>query len=537
MDREIRAMHENSDASEDSEEEEEEVVKKPKRSVRTAARSRRNIKEDSDDGDSSVDQQPRSNGTPSRPTRRCAAATQLKMSSAVKSDLKSEKEALGSALEESEAEMLNSSDDSSESEKRPTKRSKKRKANDSSDEEYEEGLFNDDSSENDSEEYQSDDSDEGVARKSKRPQRSCARNKKSYKVTEQDLGTADEESADEDTGPSILISPSKNSAMPYGSPKLREKARARRRPLVKDDESSDDDSHKQTYFQHKCAQKKSPSKLKTTSIDCPSKYDEITMMELPKGEPHICYVTPDNKNRHCFTLETMYRIAISKRSETSALLSSSGPLQFLQPPHFRTSISDDLLDQIASRFGRLSLVIEDSSLYKKMKARSSGNFRGDIDLDDDMDNFDSDGEYVGPHRQGRNGQNFDERFQRYIQSWMGSQDIYCCPLCYNEASRRQGNMDDDEIVEDDASDDEGNNDQKEDRFSFLDDPMTILGCLDGQEFAVASTFCFRLLTGVKNHLRSIHHVDLTVIQGNDLFKRFQVRRRLIYELLHSIFSC
>jgi hypothetical protein len=88
-----------------------------------------------------------------------------------------------------------------------------------------------------------------------------------------------------------------------------------------------------------------------------------------------------------------------------------------------------------------------------------------------------------------------------------------------------------EMIEDDASDDDDDDDEnvnekKEDRFSFLDDPMTILGHLDHQKFEIASTFCFRLLTGVKNHLRSVHHVDLTILEGNDLFKRFQVRRHL-----------
>ncbi|KAL7509050.1 hypothetical protein ACHAXN_006073 [Cyclotella atomus] len=514
MNREIAAMREN--ASESSEEE---VVRKPRR--RAPPRNRRNLKESDseelEDSDGSNEEPPTrpSRDTPSRPTRKCAADTKMKMSSAVKADRLSEKEALADAVEESEAEMLDSSD--SESDEKP--KAKKRKANDSDDEEYNEGLFNDDeTSENDSEEEEeyASESDDGD-RRSSRPKRSCAK-KNSYKVND-DIGTADEESADEDAGPSILVSPSRKSTMAFGSPKLRQKARARRKPLA---ESSDEDSYKQTYFQHKQAQKESPTKLKTTTVDCPSEHDEITMMPLPKGKPHICFVTPDKQNRHCFTIETMYRIAISKASSDSntSRLSNNGPLQFLQPPHFRTPISDDLLDQIACRFGREALVIEDSPLYKKLRKRSTGNFRGDVDLDDEMDEFDSDGEFVG----GRGtGQNFDERFQRYVQSFMGSQDVYCCPLCYNEAYRRYGNQGDEEMIEDDASDSDGENEVKEDRFDFLDDPMTILGSADNHRFVIASTFCFKLLVGVKNHLRSVHHVDLTAIQGNDLFKRFQIR--------------
>ena len=41
---------------------------------------------------------------------------------------------------------------------------------------------------------------------------------------------------------------------------------------------------------------------------------------------------------------------------------------------------------------------------------------------------------------------------------------------------------------------EEENDGGEDRFSFLDDPLTILSGLDHDEFEVASTFCFRFLS-------------------------------------------
>ncbi len=65
--------------------------------------------------------------------------------------------------------------------------------------------------------------------------------------------------------------------------------------------------------------------------------------------------------------------------------SPSGALQFLQPPHFRVPMEDDLLDQIASRFGRSSLVIEHSSMYKKMEGSA-------YHYDDELDDFDEDGE-------------------------------------------------------------------------------------------------------------------------------------------------
>jgi hypothetical protein len=247
------------------------------------------------------------------------------------------------------------------------------------------------------------------------------------------------------------------------------------------------------------------------------------MMKLPKDKPHVCYIAPDGETRHCFTLETLYRIAIfAPKNIDDNNNNAPEQLQFLQPPHFRSPMEDDMIDQIGSRFGRGALVIENSTLYKKMKQRSWGGSVGFADaLDDEMDEFDSDGEYTGGT--GGVGQNFNDRFQRYVQNLMGSQDVYCCPVCYIEADRRLGNMGDEEIAEDDPSDDVDNaNTEHVDRFSFLDDPLTILGHLDHQTFEIASTFCFRLLSGVKNHLKAVHGVNLKEIEGNDLFKRFQV---------------
>merc|ERR1719356_135002 len=72
-------------------------------------------------------------------------------------------------------------------------------------------------------------------------------------------------------------------------------------------------------------------------------------------------------------------------------------------------------------------------------------------------------------------------------------------------------------------DDDTSVDSSEERFSFLDDPLTILGSLDNNKFKVASFFCFRLLSGVKRHMKVVHGINLKDVQGNDLFKRFQVR--------------
>ena len=261
------------------------------------------------------------------------------------------------------------------------------------------------------------------------------------------------------------------------------------------------------------------SGLRTTHINCSSLIDDITMMNLPKNKPHVCYVSPDKTTRHCFTLDTLYRIAISAKGgdDDRHTSTSSEPLQFLQPPHFRSPMEDDLIDQIASRFGRSALVIENSAVYKKIK----GGRLGASNLDE-LDEFDEDGNFVGDDEEG-NGVNFQDRFNRFITTLMGSSDVYCCPLCYIEADRRLGYQDDDEMVEDDESGGEQRDDSQVDRFAFVDDPLTILGNLDQEAFEVAATFCFRLLSGLKKHLKVVHGVNLSDIEGNDLFKRFQVR--------------
>ncbi len=90
-------------------------------------------------------------------------------------------------------------------------------------------------------------------------------------------------------------------------------------------------------------------------------------------------------------------------------------------------MDDNLLDQIASRFGRASLIIENSSIYKKMKGAAYFN-------DGELDNFDKDGKYIGLNASPSGGRaTFRERFERYMQSLMGSANIYCCPLCFIEA--------------------------------------------------------------------------------------------------------
>ena len=519
-----------------------------------------------------------------RPRRQCKTLTEQKNRKAIQSDMLSEKEALGNMLEDDDKELLANSDSSGDSDgseelvtqpKRRGGSAKKKKKKgispkskskyDDDDEDYDEDAPSSDKSDDDDEDMSDyeEESDTAPKRRSTR-QRSSPRNgskKTSYKDVDdsaEDIGTADEDSNDEETGPSILMSPARksNATGIYGhSPGSRKMARMGRSPLDvhEDDGSESDDSgdkgrskkkrepkkkrrkvgSDESESEHSSEEdddggggKKSPpmSQLKTTHINCPSTTDEITMAPLPKNKPHVCYIAPDGKTRHCFSIDTLYRIAItSKSNEPSnsivSLIDNSQKLKFLQPPHFRSPMEDDLLDQIASRFGRGALNIENSAICKKINGTSYSISGGDLD------EFDEDGEYIGyAAAGGGGGSNFQERFERYLQSLMGSQDIYCCPLCYNESDRRLGNAQDEEMLEDDGSDeDDDEQGASGDRFHYMDDPMTILGNLDDHEFQVASTFCFRYLKDVKEHLKVVHGCNIKEIAGNDLYKRFQIR--------------
>jgi len=244
---------------------------------------------------------------------------------------------------------------------------------------------------------------------------------------------------------------------------------------------------------------------------CTSVTDEITMSPLPPL--HICYRTPDGKTRHCFALETLYKIAMT----SNIIKNRSGEtkkLQFLQPPHFSTPMEDDLIDQISCRFGRGALNIEESEFYKKELGIKRN--RAELDYLREIDH-----DHFSPSE-------FRESLNRYMSKNMVG-DIYCCPLCYIEAYRRvylDGKSEDEDSDEDE--DDGRDSDENNDLGAFSMDPMTILSELDGdEEFRSASAFCFQKLHLVKRHLRDVHGVDTSALDGNELFHRFKVRRELL----------
>jgi len=240
---------------------------------------------------------------------------------------------------------------------------------------------------------------------------------------------------------------------------------------------------------------------------CTSVTDEITMSPLPPL--HICYRTPDGKTRHCFALETLYKIAMT----SNIIKNRSGEtkkLQFLQPPHFSTPMEDDLIDQISCRFGRGALNIEESEFYKKELGIKRN--RAELDYLREIDH-----DHFSPSE-------FRESLNRYMSKNMVG-DIYCCPLCYIEAYRRvylDGKSEDEDSDEDE--DDGRDSDENNDLGAFSMDPMTILSELDGdEEFRSASAFCFQKLHLVKRHLRDVHGVDTSALDGNELFHRFKIR--------------
>eukprot|EP00555_Chaetoceros_dichaeta_P015700 CAMPEP_0198258800 /NCGR_PEP_ID=MMETSP1447-20131203/8135_1 /TAXON_ID=420782 /ORGANISM="Chaetoceros dichaeta, Strain CCMP1751" /LENGTH=254 /DNA_ID=CAMNT_0043946017 /DNA_START=68 /DNA_END=828 /DNA_ORIENTATION=+ len=220
-------------------------------------------------------------------------------------------------------------------------------------------------------------------------------------------------------------------------------------------------------------------------------------------------------------------------------------------------MSDHLLDQIASRFGRQSLILEDTPLYKKhhTQAKRRGEFFQSMYANTDLTSF-------------------ADALNTYVSQQMGQGDIYVCPICYAEAIRRfdqrtkGGDSDDDS--EDNSDDGDGNEEDGDDGdgggtaneknnntitttttarsvethttetlwSSSKTDPMTILGDLDCDEFIVASMFCFRKLVQVKAHIRNVHNLDTKMVEGNDLYKNFMIRAQdgLLQRYLHTFWK-
>eukprot|EP00977_Amphora_coffeiformis_P012765 scaffold3226_cov160-Amphora_coffeaeformis.AAC.26 len=310
-------------------------------------------------------------------------------------------------------------------------------------------------------------------------------------VNDDDIGSA-EESEDDTTRPHQ----SPQLSLQHQSP-----SRAGKYNASYDSDEDSEDDRKQPAF--------SP-----TMPTCPSKRDAITDEDLPIK--HVCFFSPDGRNRQCFALETLHKIATSTVCEQIRQDLTGRVVQaFLQPPHFRSAMSDDLLDQIASRFGRDALDLH-GDYYKRKKEQHNQV----LQVDESEDDEDDDRPLL------RASHNFVEQVQNYVRSQMGSRDLYVCPLCFVYA-RRKYNMTGADEPDPDA-DAEETDDALHELYLEKDgsDPMEVLGHLDmsySDSFLTASSFCFSKVAAVKLHLRKDHGVSTNNIEGNDLYARFKMR--------------
>lgn len=310
-------------------------------------------------------------------------------------------------------------------------------------------------------------------------------------VKEDDIGSA-EESEEEIT-------------RPHRSPRLitqhQSPSRIGMSIGVNDDSNEDpDNERKQPAFSHRM-----PS--------CPSERDAITDEELP--EKHVCFFSPDGKSRQCFALETLHKISTSTVcAQIRQDLSGRVVQTFLQPPHFRSAGSDDLLDQIASRFGRDALDLH-GDYYKRKKEEE----KLDLNKSEGSGNGDNRPSLEAAH-------DFVKQVQNYVRAQMGSRDLYVCPLCYVYARRKHNMSNGDEL--DVNAESEETDETLHELYMEADhsDPMGVLEHLDrsySDSFLTASSFCFPTAAAVKRHLREVHGASTKNIEGNDLYKRFQVR--------------
>lgn len=300
-------------------------------------------------------------------------------------------------------------------------------------------------------------------------------------VKDGDVGVADDSSDDSIVAsppPKLHLQRSPQRRSPKNPPKRQQKA-----PPKENSHESAEESDSSTSARPKDVPQ------------CDSKLDVITGEKLPKV--HVCFFTPDQRSCQCFALETLRKIALSASAPQYRKDNAGREVQtFLQPPHFRTPMSDDLLDQIASRFGRDALKIH-GSYYRRqaMEIPAAATDWSSVNMPVLPDQNDD----------------FHDQLQQYIRKSMGSQDVYTCPLCYIVAHSRLSSDDTDVPYE----------------TEFDKDPMAVLGFLDNDNFTVASAFCFRKVAELKEHVREDHDVKTTGIEGNAFYARYKVCWRVV----------
>ncbi|KAL3937608.1 MAG: hypothetical protein SGBAC_007317 [Bacillariaceae sp.] len=462
--------------------------------------------------------------TPSKSRKRAAPQTARKPSKTVKPEDSSEDGSSSKNLKRQSPRRskqvtidVESSSDFSEGENDDTKRTKpskpqakrRKKTPASSDEEYSGGSSSESSSEEEEEEVYEEEEEEaqeldedeslvGDAEISEGEEvvPSAKSNLEATNIDEEKIGDADESSSSSEDEVELLAKK---------SPAKSKKGRKEILPSQATLSSSDGDDSDAAAESPQKSNKNNNNNNNNSRLDrfppCPSTEDAITCTLLPKK--HICFISPDGSSRQCFALETL-RMAAIKCSHRTTRTDNTGEqhMNFLQPPHFRSPMSDNLLGQIASKFGRDAMDPQ-SSFYNRKQNKGIGSFfdGGDADRNDPDYVYDYDAD------------DFVDHVNRYVDKQMGSQDVYVCPLCYREVHHRVNRID--RI----ASNDD------DDYFMFVDkhDPMMVLGWPDNDKFEMASLFCFKRVVQLKKHLQEVHGIDTKEVAGNDLYKQYKVR--------------
>lgn len=314
-----------------------------------------------------------------------------------------------------------------------------------------------------------------------------------------DIGIANDSSDDDD--------------IPKKVPAAASKRKSRGQLNSSDDSSgnsSDDTEIKPAARAAKCKSCYSPK-----IAMCTSKHDAITMEELPW--PHVCFFPPEGE-RQCFALETLRQIALNAGHPEfrNDRVKETTKQTYLQPPHFRTAMSDELLDQIASRFSREALDLDSSYHTRPLRPeRPPYADSGDGDYDDEEDYN---------YNMRMSGSDVWDMMGKYLHRTMGSADLYVCPVCYRVAHKRclsgkqrksPGKLSDDQLSA-----------MYPNKYTI--DPMHVLGSVDDEDFKLASMFCFRKLPLLKQHLKEEHGLDTSVVEGNDLYKMYKVSGRFLF---------
>ncbi len=242
---------------------------------------------------------------------------------------------------------------------------------------------------------------------------------------------------------------------------------------------------------------------------CTSTHDAITLEEL--SWPHICFFPPEGE-RQCFALETLRQIALTAGHPKfrDDRVRETTQQTYLQPPHFRSAMSDELLDQIATRFSRDALDLHSSYHTRPLRPERPPNADGE-DSDDDDDDYHYDMRTNNPVMW--------DMVQKYMGRTMGSTDLYVCPMCYRVAHKRDRSMKHQKLSPGKLSDEQLSAIYTN---HFTIDPMRVLGSVDGGDLKLASMFCFRKLPQLKQHLKEEHGLDTTDVDGNDLYKKYKV---------------